>query len=57
MAPELARAGAEVTIPARTQAKADDAVTRIRAVVTSKAENGGDGLSSLKSVRAFAAER
>jgi NAD(P)-dependent dehydrogenase (short-subunit alcohol dehydrogenase family) len=55
---ELARAGAEVTIPARTQAKADDAATRIRAVVPqAKLKTAVMDLSSLESVRAYAAQQ
>src|SRR5262249_12801902 len=47
-----------LTMPARTQAKADDAVTRIRAVVPqAKLKTAVMDLSSLKSVRAFAAQQ
>lgn len=55
---ELARAGAEVTIPARTQAKADDAVTRIPAVVPqANLKTAVMDVSSLESVRAFAGQQ
>lgn len=55
---ELARAGAEVTIPARTQAKADDAVQRIYALVPqAKLKTGIMDVSSLESVRAFSAQQ
>jgi len=55
---ELAQAGAEVTIPARMQVKAADAVTRIRPVVPqAKLKTAVMDLSSLKSVRAFAAQQ
>jgi NAD(P)-dependent dehydrogenase (short-subunit alcohol dehydrogenase family) len=53
---ELARAGAEVTIPTRTQAKADDAVKRIKAEVPmANLKTGIMDVSSLESVRQFAA--
>src|SRR5215813_5217716 len=52
---ELARAGAEVIIPARTQAKADDAAARIRADVPAvELRTAIMDLASLASVRAFA---
>ena len=52
---ELARAGAAVIVPARTQAKADDAVARIRRLVPSaKAQPELLDLADLGSVRAFA---
>jgi NAD(P)-dependent dehydrogenase (short-subunit alcohol dehydrogenase family) len=52
---ELARAGGEITIPARTQAKADDAVRRIRAAVPDARLNTAIlDLSSSASVRSFA---
>jgi len=52
---ELARAGAEVVIPARTSGKAEDAAARIRAQVpTAKLETAVMDLSRLASVRDFA---
>src|SRR5262249_46837450 len=52
---ELARAGAEVVIPARTSGKAKDAAARIRAQVpTAKLETAVMDLSRLASVRGFA---
>jgi NAD(P)-dependent dehydrogenase (short-subunit alcohol dehydrogenase family) len=52
---ELARAGAEVTMPARTQAKADDAAARIHAEISqAKLKTAVMDVSSLKSVRVFA---
>ncbi|TAL00201.1 MAG: SDR family NAD(P)-dependent oxidoreductase, partial [Rhodospirillaceae bacterium] len=55
---ELARAGAEVIIPARTQAKADDACQRIRALVPdAKIVTSIMDLTSLTSVRDFAAQQ
>jgi NAD(P)-dependent dehydrogenase (short-subunit alcohol dehydrogenase family) len=52
---ELARAGAEVVMPARSQAKADEAARHIRAQVpTAQILTGILDLSSLKSVRNFA---
>jgi NAD(P)-dependent dehydrogenase (short-subunit alcohol dehydrogenase family) len=55
MALELARAGAEVTIPARTHEKAEDAVRRIRARVPfAKLNTAIMDLTSLASVRSFA---
>ncbi|ADV84711.1 oxidoreductase [Terriglobus saanensis] len=55
---ELARAGAEVTIPCRTQAKADDAVARIRAILPSAhLHTAVMDVSNMASVRAFAAQQ
>jgi len=55
---ELARAGAEVTIPARTAAKAEDAAARIRADVPhAKLKTAIMDLSSLRSVREFAEQQ
>ena len=49
---ELARAGAEVTMPARTQTKADDAIRRIQAVLpNAELKAAVMDLSSLQSVR------
>jgi NAD(P)-dependent dehydrogenase (short-subunit alcohol dehydrogenase family) len=53
---ELARSGAEVTIPARTHAKADSALKRIKAEVPmANLKTGIMDVSSLESVRQFAA--
>ncbi len=53
---ELARAGSEVILPARTAAKAEEAVARIRnEVPNAKVEAELLDLADLKSVRAFAA--
>jgi NAD(P)-dependent dehydrogenase (short-subunit alcohol dehydrogenase family) len=53
---ELARRGAEVILPARTEAKAADAVRRIQAAVQrAKVTPAALDLASLASVRAFAA--
>jgi NAD(P)-dependent dehydrogenase (short-subunit alcohol dehydrogenase family) len=53
---ELARAGAEVVVPARTQAKTQDAVTRIlREVPRASVQPGILDLADLASVRRFAA--
>jgi NAD(P)-dependent dehydrogenase (short-subunit alcohol dehydrogenase family) len=53
---ELARAGAEVLVPARSLAKTEDAVARIRREVPgAKVETGLLDLADLQSVRAFAA--
>src|SRR5580698_7155257 len=53
---ELARKGAEIILPARTQAKADDAVTRIRGQVPgAKLISEILDLADLRSIRAFAA--
>ena len=53
---ELARKGAEIILPARTQAKADDAIARIRRQVPSaKLTPEILDLADLSSVRAFAA--
>ncbi len=55
---ELARAGAEVTLPARTQAKADDAVARIlRVAPQAKLKTAVMDLSNSVSVRAFATQQ
>jgi len=55
MALELARAGAEVTIPARTARKAEDAAQRVRVEVpAAKLTTAIMDLTSLKSVREFA---
>jgi len=55
MALELARAGAEVTIPARTSQKAEEAVKRVRAEVPhAKLNTAVMDLTSLDSVRSFA---
>jgi NAD(P)-dependent dehydrogenase (short-subunit alcohol dehydrogenase family) len=55
---ELARAGAEVTIPARTQAKSGDAATRIRAVIPqAKIKTAVMDVSSLDSVRELARQQ
>ncbi|HEY0802918.1 MAG TPA: SDR family NAD(P)-dependent oxidoreductase, partial [Steroidobacteraceae bacterium] len=55
---ELARAGAELTIPARTEAKADAAVKRVRAVLPhANLQTAVMDVSSLQSVRAFAAQQ
>ena len=52
---ELARAGAEVLVPARTLDKAEDAVARIRREVPgAKVEAGLLDLADLQSVRTFA---
>jgi NAD(P)-dependent dehydrogenase (short-subunit alcohol dehydrogenase family) len=53
---ELARYGAEIILPARTQAKADDAITRIRREVpTAVLHPEILDLADLNSVRSFAA--
>jgi NAD(P)-dependent dehydrogenase (short-subunit alcohol dehydrogenase family) len=53
---ELARRGAEVVLPARTEAKAADAIRRIRAVVPdAKLMAAILDLASFASIRAFAA--
>ncbi len=53
---ELARAGAEILLPARTEAKAQDAIARIRAQVPNAAIVAELlDLADLTSVRAFAA--
>lgn len=53
---ELARKGAEIILPARTLDKGNDAITRIRrSVPDAKLSTGVLDLSSLASVRAFAA--
>jgi NAD(P)-dependent dehydrogenase (short-subunit alcohol dehydrogenase family) len=55
---ELARAGAEVTIPARAQAKREDAAARIRGQAPKAAVRVGVmDLSSLASVRKFAEQQ
>lgn len=55
---ELARAGAEITLPSRTQAKSDDAVARIRQQVPqANLKTGVLDLSSLASVHAFAEQQ
>jgi NAD(P)-dependent dehydrogenase (short-subunit alcohol dehydrogenase family) len=54
---ELARKGAEIVLPARTAAKAEDGIARIRAEVpTARLIPAILDLASLASVRAFAAE-
>jgi NAD(P)-dependent dehydrogenase (short-subunit alcohol dehydrogenase family) len=54
---ELARAGAEVILTARTEAKGDDAVARIRRELpTAKVRFEKLDLASLRSVREFAAK-
>ncbi|HTB97192.1 MAG TPA: oxidoreductase [Terracidiphilus sp.] len=54
---ELARRGAEVVLPARTPAKANGALERIRREVPGAKLHGGTlDLASLGSVRAYAAE-
>ena len=53
---QLARTGAEVLVPARTQAKTEDAVARIRRELPgAKVDSGLLDLADLQSVRAFAA--
>ncbi|WP_158824032.1 oxidoreductase [Granulicella sp. S156] len=53
---ELARKGAEIILPARSQSKADDAITRIRRQVPgAKLISEVLDLADLSSVRAFAA--
>ena len=55
---ELARAGAEVTTPARTQKKAEDAVRRMRAILpNAELKTAIMDLSSMQSVREFAAQQ
>ena len=55
---ELARAGALVVVPARTQDKADIAARRIRQIVPdAKLETGLLNLADLASVKAFAAQQ
>ncbi len=55
---ELARAGALVLIPARTQEKADSAVARIRQILPdAKLETGSLDLADLTSVKAFAKQQ
>src|ERR1700683_2983880 len=52
---ELARRGAEIILPARTEAKADDAIARIRAQVPNASLIPEIlDLADLKSVHAFA---
>ena len=54
---ELARKGAEIVLPARTAAKAEDGIARVRAQVpTARLIPAILDLASLASVRAFAAE-
>ena len=55
---ELARAGAEVAIPARTQTKAEDGAARIRTQVPqANLKPGVMDLSSMTSVRTFAEQQ
>ena len=55
---ELARAGAEVVLPARTPEKAEDAARRIRQIVPeAKLHTASLNLADLASVKAFAAQQ